>query len=631
MENFGNFLDKKYSDLAGSHPVERATQKQKRLSKNTPHLREERVEAYIDRLEDIIKDKRGFELLKYKILEKYVTKPEDISDKYWENQEAEERKIGRGADWDHAKSDSETLEKLKAEHLETVLSDQQASLEQWVDYFGSSDSDYVPSELKYWVFRSVLGMQELVKKKEGKREYIEFPKRSKGTVKPFPDINHEALSYVIDAVKTKYDGKEIEFEHDVQPDEREEFKDFLAKEDFSKLYAWANELMSTVPEHLLPITEGEWIKYGQGSDPIELVQIIRGKGTGWCTAGKNTATTQLKGGDFYVYYTLDDGGNKTIPRIAIRMEGHEKIAEPPRGIAYKQNLDPYMPSVLEAKLDEFGKVGEQYKKRAHDMEELTTIEQKIKTGENLNKAELEFLYEINSSIEGFGYEKDPRIAELRKDRNVKEDMLTIFECAKDQIAHVPSEINENTKAYVGQLEPGIFQKLPETLEHVYTSFPEKKIRRESVEIGGKSKEQLISEMEANGINISDYAKSMMDNPDFIAGTNREEAKLVRLTVADLGFKTSATTNQIYERAQALGLELCPPDTGPNYRLKYKNQPLNELVRIGMKQITDSDGDPDVFRLGCGGDGLWLHDDWAKPGSTWRPDDEFAFRFRKVEN
>jgi hypothetical protein len=124
---------------------------------------------------------------------------------------------------------------------------------------------------------------------------------------------------------------------------------------------------------------------------------------------------------------------------------------------------------------------------------------------------------------------------------------------------------------------------------------------------------------------------MMDNPDFITGTNPEEAKLVRLTVADLGFKTSATTDQIYERAQALGLELCPADTGPNYRLQYKDQPLGEWVRIGMKQIADSAGLPFIFCLvrdvGC----LWLLDGWAGPGSAWFPDGVFAFRFRKVEN
>jgi hypothetical protein len=124
---------------------------------------------------------------------------------------------------------------------------------------------------------------------------------------------------------------------------------------------------------------------------------------------------------------------------------------------------------------------------------------------------------------------------------------------------------------------------------------------------------------------------MMKNRDFIPGKKREEATLIRLTVADLGFKTSATTDQIYERAQTLGLELCPPDTGPNYRLKYRNQPLNEWVRIGMKQIADSGGYPFVFRLVRDGDGLWLDNYWATPGLEWHPDSEFAFRLRKSES
>ena len=210
-------------------------------------------------------------------------------------------------------------------------------------------------------------------------------------------------------------------------------------------------------------------------------------------------------------------------------------------------------------------------------------------------------------------------------------MLVIFECERDEIAHVPSQINENTKAYVGQLEPGIFQRLPENLEHVYTSFPDKKIRRENVEIGGKSAEQLISEMEAAGINISDYVKLMLKNREFVPGKNPEESTLIRLTVADLGFKSSATTDQIYERAQILGLELCPADTGPNYRLKYQNQPLNEWIYMGMKQIADSGGGPSVFRLGRGVGGLWLSVRWARPDSEWSPDYKFVFRLRKSES
>ena len=243
-----------------------------------------------------------------------------------------------------------------------------------------------------------------------------------------------------------------------------------------------------------------------------------------------------------------------------------------------------------------------------------------------------FLYEIDNKIDSFGYNADPRIKELRQGRNMEQDMLTIFEATSDQIAHTPSEINQNTKAYVGQLEPGIFTKLPATLEHVYTSFPERKIRRENVEVGDRTAEQFITEMKSENINISTYAESMLMNKEqFIPTKDPEEMTLVRLTVADLGFTDTATTNQIYQRAEELGLELCPPDTGPHYRLKYKDQPLGELFRIGMKQITASGANPDVFSLGHYDGGLWLYHDWADPDNSWRPDYEWCFRLRKSES
>jgi hypothetical protein len=138
-------------------------------------------------------------------------------------------------------------------------------------------------------------------------------------------------------------------------------------------------------------------------------------------------------------------------------------------------------------------------------------------------------------------------------------------------------------------------------------------------------------MEAAGINISDYAKSMLNNREFVPGKNPEEATLIRLTVADLGFKNSTTTDQIYERAQILGLELCPADTGPNYRLKYRNQPLNEWIYMGMKQITDSLGYPRVFALARRDDGLRLDIYRAKPVYGWSPSFEFVFRLRKSES
>lgn len=624
-------LQMKTPDLQNSEEVKDAVSKQERLNKayndkipesdeETERLREkipnepsDRIEVYMDRLENIFlnpdekKRERNLDMFRDKIYDELIIKKENFPESYFELQQRIARERGQAVE--HIPDD------VREQMMDVAIEDQKHSLDAWIDYLSSDDAVY-PAWFKYYAWTQVTKLSQFDK------ERGEFKKRTNTTVAPYPDIYREPLAQIADIyIKVKEDNKHLK-----DP----EIKELFSKK-FPTLYAeLISESLAASMEGREEI-KGEWVKYKQGDSGAgqKLFESLEGRGTGWCTAGKSTAETQIQSGDFYVYYTNDSSGEPTQPRLAIRMSGDNKIGEV-RGILPHQGVEPMMQEVLDGKLSEFGNEADAYRKKCEDMRILTSLEHKKEKEEPFTKEDLVFIYEINSTIEGFGYQKDPRITELRNGRNVEEDMLTIFECTKDQIAHVPSEISENTKAYVGQLEPGIFQKLPETLEHVYTSFPEKKIRRESVEIGGKSKEQLIAEMKAQGINISDYAKSMMDNPDFVVSENREEAKLIRLSVGDLGFKTNATTDQIFERAQALGLELCPADTGPNYGLQYKDQPLNEWVRIGMKQITDSDGDPSVFGLGRDDDGLWLHSTWARPDDEWYPDLESVFRVRKVE-
>jgi len=604
----------KNPELQTSPEVNRAVEREERLSEEKiPNDPAERIDAYMDRLENIFLNpdervrERNLEMFREKIYDALIIKKENFPESYFELQQRIARERGQAVE--------EIPENVREQMMDVAIEDQKHSLDQWMEYLTSEDAMY-PAWFKYYAWNQITKLSQFDK------ERGEFKKRTSTTVAPYPDIYREPLAQIADIyLKVKEDNKHLK---------ESEIKEAFSKK-FPTLYA---ELISKSLAASMEGREeikGEWVKYEQGDNEAaeKLFQSLEGKGTGWCTAGKSTAETQIESGDFYVYYTNDSSGEPTQPRLAIRMDGDNRIGEV-RGVLPHQGVEPLMQEVLDGKLSEFGSEADTYRKKSEDMRILTSLEHKKENDEPFTKDDLVFLYELNSNIEGFGYQKDPRIAELRKDRNTEEDMLAIFECTKDQIANTPNEITKNTKAYVGQLEPGIFQKLPESLEHVYTSFPEKKIRRDSVEIGGKSKEQLIAEMESSGINISDYAKSMMDNPDFTVGANREEAKLVRLMVADLGFKASATTDQIFERAQALGLELCPPDTGPNYRLKYKDQPLGEYVSIGMKQITDSGGSPDVFSLNRFDDGLWLGSSWAEPSRAWFPDDEFVFRFRKVE-
>jgi hypothetical protein len=207
-------------------------------------------------------------------------------------------------------------------------------------------------------------------------------------------------------------------------------------------------------------------------------------------------------------------------------------------------------------------------------------------------------------------------------------------------------MNENTKAFVGKLEPGIFAKIAElpNIEHLYTNFPEGKIRRSELEIDSTTEQELrakLNEVDETGkrkVNVYEYAKDMLDkmflDKEYIERNERrqnnpEKMNLVTLKVGDLGFTRTPTTDEVYARAEELGLELCPAETGPHQRLKDLEQPLDDWYRIAMKQITDRHGDPNVFYLGHNDYGLWLYSNIAKPDRKWKLGRSFVFRLRNV--
>lgn len=179
---------------------------------------------------------------------------------------------------------------------------------------------------------------------------------------------------------------------------------------------------------------GNWIKYEKNSDPTILVNSLNEKNTGWCSAETATAEHQIKRGDFYIYYTLDQNALPTFPRIAIRMEG-EHIAEI-RGIAEDQNLDEVIAGtdILAQKLKEFGDEGENYFKKLFHMKRLTDLYKRYQLSQNLNKEDLKFIYEVDEKIQSFGYDRDKRIEKILIHRNIKEDLSFLFNVSKDKIS-----------------------------------------------------------------------------------------------------------------------------------------------------------------------------------------------------
>jgi hypothetical protein len=132
-----------------------------------------------------------------------------------------------------------------------------------------------------------------------------------------------------------------------------------------------------------------------------------------------------------------------------------------------------------------------------------------------------------------------------------------------------------------------------------------------------------------GINISSYASDMLKK---VKWNKKQTLDLVKVTVQDLfNDENIHTTDEIFAKAKEQGLDLCPPQVGLQLRVEYKDQPMNEWLYMGMKPITDSDGNPDVFRLGRLTDGTWLGSDWAEPDGQWDPKHEFVFSLRKFDS
>ena len=416
-----DMISKVYTNLHNSDRVLKAS--------SVSDKKRERLLKYFERLEELhnkvseTKSVNGEKLLKSFYYDLYVIKPENIPDAYFQNQVRLARERGYG--------NIELTEEDKRRMTEEVIDDQRKSLDKWIEYFlyDEESKSYGMWE-KYWVFQ---GLQSLGKydKETGK-----FSKRDKSTVYPFPPVERE---YIFTTLKLMED-----FLKDKKSEEN--IKQALSTGNFKLLYEYVIKQSFLKGEHQSNSTDGKWIKYEQGSDYNILRDSLQGYYTGWCTAaGENFAKDQLAGGDFYVYYSLDKNGEAKVPRIAIRMDGKDKIGEI-RGIADNQNMEPEMMSILEEKLKEFPDK-DKYLKKEHDMKLLTLIDKKVNNNIELNVDELKFLYEIDSKITGFGYGKDPRIEEIKRKRNERRDYSLIFNVKEEEVALSQKEWLNNPKKF----------------------------------------------------------------------------------------------------------------------------------------------------------------------------------------
>jgi len=170
-----------------------------------------------------------------------------------------------------------------------------------------------------------------------------------------------------------------------------------------------------------------------------------------------------------------------------------------------------------------------------------------------------------------------------------------------------------------------------------TILDESDITTKNIVLGGKSKEQLLAELVAAGIELNDAARTLFASDRFTTLRTSQLFVTAEMAVRQLGFEQGATTSDLYARAVALGLSLAPMELGPQLRLQYQDQPEGYYghpetkhrappgsITVASLPISDDEQFPKGFYLRRIKGRLWLRGYWCDDKNVWNPDDRLVF-------
>ena len=215
------FIQQKYRELHKTAPVKHEQKRRKRAGEISTEKPPEMIRDFMQVLERTHlthrDDPRVMERIKKYYHKKHVIEASDIPQSYWNAQAKMMIEEGRGGDLEMSGIKKKTLkdksgnertdylfpDNLKKQNAEVVISDQKSTLDNWINYFTSPDADVYPMWAKYWAFNNMLKLSSFDKEKK------QFGKRRKDTVAPFPDLNREALAYVVDVIIKKAKQEQI--------------------------------------------------------------------------------------------------------------------------------------------------------------------------------------------------------------------------------------------------------------------------------------------------------------------------------------------------------------------------------------------------------------------------------------
>ena len=121
----------------------------------------------------------------------------------------------------------------------------------------------------------------------------------------------------------------------------------------------------------------------------------------------------------------------------------------------------------------------------------------------------------------------------------------------------------------------------------------------ALKLGGLSRELLIGKVLASGYLINHLALNIMMSEWFVVNPEKRDVKLVRKTVADMGFIEDCTSWMEVKNWIIKNGALCDFELALRLRLAYTNQPLNESLLIAnvfqFVRVANFVGEQQIYR------------------------------------
>lgn len=127
-----------------------------------------------------------------------------------------------------------------------------------------------------------------------------------------------------------------------------------------------------------------------------------------------------------------------------------------------------------------------------------------------------------------------------------------------------------------------------------------------------------------GLKIDLWAVDVLKQPEFEVTAEETEIDLVEASLHQLGFKSRAQLQQVFDRILELGYEFCPAEVGPQLHIQYLPKRVDELWHMAMVPFTDSAGSCAIFSIERQGNLYVLHCDTGLSSSVWEINDRFVF-------